>query len=140
MHNKKLHVHHGLFRWKTSRQEEGCGEDGYLSQQQIYGEISNLRRKYNELGTFSVNLTALQNPLDQIKVELNRINHSRHLICPMVVTNIGGMGMIQVLEVALAAFVMEYFMGKLGLMIVFERVPLVGDYLLPLLQYVFLCL
>ena len=82
----------------------------------------------------------LQNPLDQMKAELNRVSHNRGLISPMVVTSIGEMGMIQVLAIALAAFVMEYFMGKPGLMIVFERVPLLGDYLLPLLQFVSLFL
>ena len=82
----------------------------------------------------------LQNPLDQMKAELNRVSHNRGLISPMVVTSIGEMGMIQVLAIALAAFVMEYFMGKPGLMIIFERVPLLGDYLLPLLQFVSLFL
>lgn len=127
MQNKKVHVHHGLSWCKTSHQEEGCGEDEYLSQHKIYGEISSWGHKYNELGTFPVNLTTLQNLLDRIKIELNRIIHNSGLISPMMATNIGGMGMIQMRAVALSAFVMEYSMGKSSLMIVFERLPLVGD-------------
>mmetsp|Transcript_31438 Transcript_31438/g.36681 ORF Transcript_31438/g.36681 Transcript_31438/m.36681 type:complete len:326 (-) Transcript_31438:309-1286(-) len=47
-----------------------------MTQEQMYAEVSTLRRKYDELVTFSVNLTAerdiLNNTLEQTKRDLNR--------------------------------------------------------------------
>lgn len=52
-----------------------------MSPEQMFVEISNLRRKYDELVTFSVNLTAerdiLNNTLEQTKRDLNREVASR---------------------------------------------------------------
>merc|ERR1719469_1103639 len=71
-----------------------------MSPQQIYGEISSLRRKYDELVTFSVNLTAerdvLQNSLEQTKTELDRAGSTVKEV------EVGGIGSLQIFAVALA--------------------------------------
>jgi len=81
--NKKLQVRHvvasdGDSKGKgvkpTPRQEKPSLET--MSPDQMFSEITSLRRKYDELVTFSVNLTAerdiLNNTLEQTKRDLNR--------------------------------------------------------------------
>jgi len=93
--NKKLQVRHvvapgggngsttnegggGAGKKSTARsapQPDGSNLDK-MTPEQMYAEISSLRRKYDELVSFSVNLTAerdiLNNTLEQTKRELNR--------------------------------------------------------------------
>lgn len=62
-----------------------------MSAEQMFAELSNLRRKYDELVSFSVNLTAerdiLNNTLEQTKRDLNREMASR-----VALENKGGIG------------------------------------------------
>ena len=83
--NKKLHVRHTVKESAPS----GPGSSAppiaveinqsameNMSPEQMFAEVSSLRRKYDELVSFSVNLTAerdiLNNTLEQTKRELNR--------------------------------------------------------------------
>jgi hypothetical protein len=88
--NKKLHVRHvvqeGAATTSTSRSTpaatpvklEGASNSSMesMTQEQLVNELSNLRRKYDELVSFSVNLTAerdiLSNTLEQTKRDFNR--------------------------------------------------------------------
>jgi len=93
IYNKKLQVRHVVApslsdkngAGATSKSGSGSGNAQLLSDktslenmkpEQMFMEISSLRRKYDELVTFSVNLTAerdiLNNTLEQTKRELNR--------------------------------------------------------------------
>jgi len=60
---------------RSTPQPDGSNLDK-MTPEQMYAEISSLRRKYDELVSFSVNLTAerdiLNNTLEQTKRELNR--------------------------------------------------------------------
>jgi len=90
--NKKLQVRHvvapgggnkitpnegggGAGKPRPASQPDGSNLDK-MTPEQMYAEISSLRRKYDELVSFSVNLTAerdiLNNTLEQTKRELNR--------------------------------------------------------------------
>jgi len=83
--NKKLHVRHVVMEIKsgtpdqttqvpTTRSDKTPVEN--MSPEQMFSEVSSLRRKYDELVAFSVNLTAerdiLNNSLEQTKRDLNR--------------------------------------------------------------------
>ena len=81
--NKKLHVRHtaeGTDGNSGSEQmpkhETPMAAMENMSQAQLLGEVTTLRRKYDELVAFSVNLTAerdiLNNTLEQTKRDLNR--------------------------------------------------------------------
>ena len=91
--NKKLQVRHAVAASAGADGKAGSGADGVsiksrgaqlsdktslenMSPEQMFVEISSLRRKYDELVTFSVNLTAerdiLNNTLEQTKRDLNR--------------------------------------------------------------------
>jgi len=97
IYNKKLQVRHvvapGGGAGVSNNGSEGGGSSGKkppvrpqpqpdgsnldkMTPEQMYAEISSLRRKYDELVSFSVNLTAerdiLNNTLEQTKRELNR--------------------------------------------------------------------
>lgn len=94
IYNKKLPVkhvvvssHHGPLTGTTSHNNTTTMRAGttalsdktsleHMSPEQMFLEISSLRRKYDELVTFSVNLTAerdiLNNTLEQTKRDLNR--------------------------------------------------------------------
>jgi len=130
VYNKKLHVKHVMERAPKVVEVETGFEN--MSPQQIYGEISSLRRKYDELVTFSVNLTAerdvLQNSLEQTKTELDRAGSTVKEV------EVGGIGSLQIFAVALAAFLVGSILGKAGLILVLERVPIVGGYLVLLLR------
>jgi hypothetical protein len=88
--NKKLHVRHvvgeggaggsvstaGASNLATSKHETSLKAMEGMSQEQLLAEVTGLRRKYDELVAFSVNLTAerdiLNNTLEQTKRDLNR--------------------------------------------------------------------
>lgn len=89
--NRKLHVRHvveKLVNPSLSDDKDGANADGdtrggtsglpveQMSQEQLATEMTNLRRKYDELVAFSVNLTAerdiLSNTLEQTKRDLSR--------------------------------------------------------------------
>jgi len=87
IYNKKLQVRHvvapgpeGSAPTSTSRSGGGRGTEktplDSMTPEQMFAEITSLRRKYDELVTFSVNLTAerdiLNNTLEQTKRDLNR--------------------------------------------------------------------
>jgi len=84
IYNKKLHVRHVV---TASDSASGKGGTAFqpleekpniesMSPEQMFTEVSALRRKYDELVSFSVNLTAerdiLNNTLEQTKRDLNR--------------------------------------------------------------------
>ena len=82
--NKKLHVKHVADGGTKSGASEGDRGSSSISrepienltQDQAKAELTNMRRKYDELVAFSVNLTAerdmLNNTLEQTKRDLNR--------------------------------------------------------------------
>lgn len=88
LHNKKLHVRHvvqptggpsrALSATAPAPKLEAASHSNMkdMTQDQLVSELSNLRRKYDELVSFSVNLTAerdiLSNSLEQTKRDLNR--------------------------------------------------------------------
>jgi hypothetical protein len=79
IHNKKLPVKHTAVATaatsRSSSRQEKPNLDS-MTPEQMFSEITTLRRKYDELVTFSVNLTAerdiLNNTLEQTKRDLNR--------------------------------------------------------------------
>lgn len=79
--NKKLHVRHTVAEGSKSASLAANATSNRepvesLSSDQLKNELGNLRRKYDELVAFSVNLTAerdmLNNTLEQTKRDLNR--------------------------------------------------------------------
>lgn len=91
--NKKLHVKHVVTSasqaspataaapFSSTNEDSTAKKDiSNLSNEQLTAEIHNLRRKYDELVAFSVNLTAerdiLNNTLEQTKRDLNRARNS----------------------------------------------------------------
>jgi MSP (Major sperm protein) domain len=99
-----------------------------MSQEQLVTELSNLRRKYDELVSFSVNLTAerdiLSNTLEQTKRDYNREMAARSAL----ENKVGGSGssggskagrsmtglLLQLLVVGLACFLSGVKMGSSG--------------------------
>jgi len=93
IYNKKLHVQHvaepaGLNPAAVSTSKDVVAPAGpnlaaieSMSPEQMFQELSSLRRKYDELVNFSVNLTAerdiLNNTLEQTKRDLNREMQAR---------------------------------------------------------------
>jgi hypothetical protein len=83
--NKKLHVKHLATENSNAAAEPvrtpSLAAIEALSPEQLFTELSALRRKYDELVSFSVNLTAerdiLNNTLEQTKRDLNREMSSR---------------------------------------------------------------
>lgn len=115
---------------------------------QLFAEISNLRKKYDELVSFSVNLTAerdiLNNTLEQTKRELNKEMSSRAAL-----ENKGGvvsasgsgaapagkgnllMTIITMLIVAMAAFLGGVRAAKIGQVDFIEDIPHIGEFFVP---------
>jgi hypothetical protein len=149
VYNKKLHVRHAVV-------EKGAGaasaapvanvikaHDTNLAQmenmtpEQMFQEVSSLRRKYDELVSFSVNLTAerdiLNNTLEQTKRDLNREIASRGTAdrsAPGAPSSSGSKGslvgtIIQMLVVAIAAFLAGIKFAVGGQADVLEDVPVV---------------
>ena len=103
LQNKKLHVKHTVVSSSSStggggtpRSSTGAGggqpklekmahsNTKDMTPDQLKSELTNLRRKYDELVTFSVNLTAerdiLSNTLEQTKRDLNREMQARQTL------------------------------------------------------------
>jgi len=107
-----------------------------MSPEQIFEEITNLRRKYDELVAFSVNLTAerdiLNNTLEQTKRDLNREIQSKG-DAVSVQTKKGsrgfGFNILQVLIVAISCFIMGGLLGEEGVKSFLVKVPGLGNYL-----------
>lgn len=84
VYNKKLHVRHSVSDKATPASssapikphETSLAAMENMTPEQMFSEVSSLRRKYDELVSFSVNLTAerdiLNNTLEQTKRDLNR--------------------------------------------------------------------
>lgn len=78
--NKKLQVKHEMAKVSSGAKPTKTGSDkpklDSMTPDQMFTEITSLRRKYDELVVFSVNLTAerdiLNNTLEQTKRDLNR--------------------------------------------------------------------
>lgn len=141
--NKKLHVRHvvqegGAKSPSTSKSAlppklEGSSNVSVekMSHDQLVSELSNLRRKYDELVSFSVNLTAerdiLSNTLEQTKRDYNREMSSRPAESKSSSAPAGGKSLqstlMQLLVVAFACFVAGLRMGKGGS----EQLPIMED-------------
>ena len=92
VYNKKLHVRHAVVEKGTAASaapvanvmkahDTNLAQMENMTPEQMFQEVSSLRRKYDELVSFSVNLTAerdiLNNTLEQTKRDLNREIASR---------------------------------------------------------------
>jgi hypothetical protein len=153
--NKKLHVRHVVQdpgTTATSRaapvsfKPESASKSNMenMTQDQLVAELSNLRRKYDELVSFSVNLTAerdiLSNTLEQTKRDFNREMAARSALENKQGGNssagrvaggnsLGGM-MAQLLVVAIAALLMGVRMGSSGQASFLEYIPVLGWFFL----------
>eukprot|EP00980_Cylindrotheca_fusiformis_P028782 scaffold22642_cov134-Cylindrotheca_fusiformis.AAC.37 len=133
--NKKLHVRHVVHEGDPNSSSnprsaaippklEGSSKVSVekMSHEQLVGELSNLRRKYDELVSFSVNLTAerdiLSNTLEQTKRDYNREISSRPTESRGGSAPAGGKSLqstlMQLLVVAIACFVAGLRMGRGG--------------------------
>lgn len=115
-----------------------------MSPEQLYDEVVSLRRKYDELVAFSVNLTAerdiLNNTLEQTKRDLNRETATRAALekqgfkagarpdRPSSKPN-GGMSLTMVLLVAIVAFFAAIKAANSGSLVVLTNVPVLSDFL-----------
>lgn len=152
VYNKKLHVRH-----MVSPQGMGKGSGSVpaasasaaadpklenMTPEQIYDEISNLRRKYDELVAFSVNLTAerdiLNNTLEQTKRDLNREMQSKGVTDTGANSKSSGRGgsliltILQILIVGISCFIMGGLYGEEDVKAFIENLPVLGDYLMKL--------
>lgn len=119
---------------------------------QLFAEIASLRKKYDELVSFSVNLTAerdiLNNTLEQTKRELNKEVANRSAL-----ENKGGVGgggaasmsspnggagksnflmtLLTMLVIGAASFTAGVREAKLGKMDFIEEVPHIGEFFVP---------
>jgi hypothetical protein len=112
-----------------------------MTQEQMFMEISTLRRKYDELVTFSVNLTAerdiLNNTLEQTKRDLNREIAKRKDIVAAggkggkgdvsVKTSGGGMGLVSFLFFAIVIFLVAVKLSMMGKVDFLLKAPVLGD-------------
>ena len=115
-----------------------------MSPQQMLAEITSLRRKYDELVSFSVNLTAerdiLNNTLEQTKRDLNREMAARAALENAGAGGAGrggklaagggkkgGVSMMVVLIIALAAALGGIKLANSGAASFLETVPVLGD-------------
>lgn len=133
--NKKLHVRHAVQEGGSSAKAsstsipeklEGSSSVNIekMSHPQLVSELTNVRRKYDELVTFSVNLTAerdiLSNTLEQTKRDFNREMASRSGSEGKQVQSgsAGGKSLqsslMQLLVVAFACFIAGVRMGRQG--------------------------
>ena len=155
--NKKLHVRHvvqdSAAAPSTSRaapvsfKPEGASNANMenMSQEQLMSELSNLRRKYDELVSFSVNLTAerdiLSNTLEQTKRDFNREMAARSALENKQGGAAGGGAggkslssmLVQLLVVAFACFLAGIRMGSSGHA---AHIPVIGWLLLNQQQQV----
>ena len=157
LYNKKLHVRHtvqdaGGASAARGAQSVGSFKDGAsttklesMSQDQLMSELSNLRRKYDELVSFSVNLTAerdiLSNTLEQTKRDYNREMAARSALenkqggGSSTGSASGGKSftglLMQVLVIGLAGFVAGARVVNSGQATFLQYLPLVGWAFIP---------
>lgn len=144
--NKKLHVRHVVTEAKPAAasnsnpikpHETTLAQMENMSPEQMFAELSSLRRKYDELVSFSVNLTAerdiLNNTLEQTKRDLNREIASRgssdrgSSSAPVPQKSSLFMMLLQFLILAIAAFLAGVKFSVSGQAHVLKSVPVVGD-------------
>lgn len=146
--NKKLHVRHVVSEGDGTtsasklpvHHETPMANLEYMSQEQMVQEITTLRRKYDELVAFSVNLTAerdiLNNTLEQTKRDLNREMASRAALENKGDgtgrgRRKGGSSLIStlfpLLIVAMAAFLMGVRMTKFKQTDFLDSIPIIGS-------------
>ena len=154
--NKKLHVRHVVQEGggakpaeTTSRAVPPPALEGAsnakvenMSQEQLVTELTNLRRKYDELVSFSVNLTAerdiLSNTLEQTKRDFNREMAARSALENKQGSKSSGGGksggsssksmLMTLLFIGLAAWVAGVRMGSSGTV---ANIPVLGSLLAP---------
>lgn len=139
LYNKKLHVRHVVQDSGASSaraaapvsfkpESAGSKDMKSMSSDEIANELANLRRKYDELVSFSVNLTAerdiLSNTLEQTKRDFNREMAARSALenkqggGSSVAGVAGGKSlqgvMLQLVVIALAALMLGVRMGSSG--------------------------
>lgn len=115
VYNKKLHVRHAVSETGAAPtntpirpHDTTLAQMENMTPEQMFQEVSSLRRKYDELVSFSVNLTAerdiLNNTLEQTKRDLNREIASRGTtdrLTPGAASSAGRKGSLLVLFVQL---------------------------------------
>jgi hypothetical protein len=148
--NKKLHVRHvvqdnaSAATQKTAKsfKPEAASQSNTdnMTQEQVVAELSNLRRKYDELVSFSVNLTAerdiLSNTLEQTKRDFNREMAARSALenkqggGSSAGVKRGGSSMsgmlFQLLVVGFACFLGGVRMGTAGQASFLQYIPFLG--------------
>jgi len=148
--NKKLHVRHSVTERLTGvgnnnsnpaikPYETSIAAMENMSPEQMFAEVSSLRRKYDELVSFSVNLTAerdiLNNTLEQTKRDLNREVAARGSTDRMLSPSPGSSGskgsfmskLIQLLIFGLLGFLAGIKFSNTDQAQVFEAVPVVSE-------------
>jgi len=151
--NKKLQVRHIVASSPadTTNAKGGSSSRAQLSektslenmtQEQMFMEIPSLRRKYDELVTFSVNLTAerdiLNNTLEQTKRDLNReVAKAKNDAAGKngkngdvaVKKNGGGIGFVTFLFFSVLIFLLTAKLSIMGKMDFLLEAPFVGDFM-----------
>ena len=158
LYNKKLHVRHTVSESGASSTSRSAGTSASsfkpegastanmenMTQDQLMSELSNLRRKYDELVSFSVNLTAerdiLSNTLEQTKRDYNREMAARSALENKQgggSSSSGGVGgkslsslLMQLLVVGLACFFGGVRVGCTGQLSFLQYLPFVGWFFL----------
>lgn len=115
-----------------------------MSPEQLYDEVASLRRKYDELVAFSVNLTAerdiLNNTLEQTKRDLNREMASRTALEKQGLKvsrssdkhsgkSGGGVSFKSLLVAAVISFLLAVKATNSGSVVVLKKVPVIGGML-----------
>jgi len=159
--NKKLHVRHVVPKGDAAGGSEHPSTDPAaaaralpalqesqktsvenMTPEQMFAEIASLRRKYDELVSFSVNLTAerdiLNNTLEQTKRDLNREMAARAALensgaergfCVKQEKHKGssGLSILQILVVAIVFFLVGIKLSNSGDVKFLEDIPLLGS-------------
>lgn len=115
-----------------------------MSPEQLYDEVASLRRKYDELVAFSVNLTAerdiLNNTLEQTKRDLNREMASRTALEKQGLKvsrspdknsgkSGGGVSLTSLLMVVVITFLLAVKATNSGSVVVLKKLPAIGGML-----------
>lgn len=153
VYNKKLHVKHivspvgaaGVASPTPTQKNLAVSSSAdpkleNMSTDQMREEIVNLRRKYDELVAFSVNLTAerdvLNNTLEQTKRDLNREIQGRNTTAGDGVVKsktkaASGLqfSLVQVFIVALSCVIAGGLLGESGVKTFLSQVPVLGGFL-----------
>jgi hypothetical protein len=143
IYNKKLQVRHLVSesarsaRASTTQLSDKTSLEN-MTPEQMFMEISSLRRKYDELVTFSVNLTAerdiLNNTLEQTKRDLNReiSNRGKSVSSGGTMDDVkkgGGVSFIFTLFLALVFFLMGVKLTQMNKIDFLMKAPVFGSVL-----------